>query len=43
MIHTSEVENYSGTMQALDEEIGTLNSAALAEFLELLADKIDTI
>lgn len=41
MIHKSHVENYSGTMSELAEEIGNLKYNALAEFLHLLADKIE--
>ncbi len=40
MIHKSKVENYAGSMEALAEEIGDLKYDALAQFLELLADKI---
>lgn len=40
MIHKSEIENFSGTMAQLAEEIGDLKYDALAEFFELLSDKI---
>lgn len=40
MIHKSEITNYSGSMEALAEEIGNLKYDALARFLELLAQKI---
>jgi hypothetical protein len=42
MIHTSEVTNYPGSMEELIEEIGNLKYDALAQFLELLAHKIET-
>ena len=42
MIHSSEVTNYSGTMEELAEEIGNLKYDALVRFLELLAHKIET-
>ena len=42
MIHTSEVINYPGSMEELAEEIGNLKYDALARFLELLANKIET-
>lgn len=40
MIHHTAVTNYSGTMKELAEDIGNLRYDALAEFLHLLADKI---
>ena len=40
MIHKTTVENYSGSMEDLAEEIGDLRYDALANFLDLLADKI---
>lgn len=40
MIHKSTVENYTGSMEALAEEIGNLKYDALAAFLALLANKI---
>lgn len=40
MTHKSEVENYSGSMEELVEEIGNLKYDSLANFLDLLADKI---
>ena len=41
MVHKSMVGNYSGTMEALAEDIGNLKYDALSEFLQLLADKIE--
>ena len=41
MIHKSEVEKYQGTMGELARDIGDLKYDALAEFLELLATKIE--
>ena len=40
MIHKSEVEKYTGSMEELAEEIGNLKYDSLANFLDLLADKI---
>ena len=40
MIHKSEIENYSGSMEELAEEIGNLKYDSLSNFLELLANKI---
>ena len=42
MIHKKIVENYSGTMEELAEEIGNLKYDALSEFLNLLANKIES-
>jgi hypothetical protein len=42
MIHKSEIINYPGSMEELVEEIGNLKYDALARFLELLANKIET-
>ena len=41
MIHKPHVENYPGIMSELAEEIGNLKYDALAEFLHLLANKIE--
>ena len=41
MIHKSVVEKYDGTMKELADDIGDLKYNALAEFLELLAAKIE--
>lgn len=41
MIHKDTIENYSGTMEELAEEIGNLKCDALSEFLNLLAKKIE--
>lgn len=41
MLHKDEVENYSGTMQELAEEVGNLKYDALANFLDLLSQKIE--
>lgn len=41
MIHKDRVENYEGTMQNLVEDIGDLKYNALAEFLNLLSQKIE--
>ena len=40
MIHKEKIENYSGSLEALAEEIGNLKYDALSNFLNLLADKI---
>lgn len=40
MRHPLTVEQYAGSMQDLAEDIGNLRYDALAEFLHLLADKI---
>lgn len=40
MIHKSAIEKYAGSMEELVEEIGNLKYDALANFLELLANKI---
>ena len=40
MIHHQTVEGYSGTPEQLAEDIGNLRYDALAEFLRLLAEKI---
>ncbi len=40
MIHKTEVENYRGSTKQLVEDIGNLRYDALAEFLELLSNKI---
>ena len=42
MIHKSEVENYSGTMEELVKEIGDLRYDSFANFLNLLAIKIES-
>ena len=41
MVHKSKVENYPGKMIELVEEIGNLKYDALADFLNLLANKIE--
>lgn len=41
MIHKSHIEGYNGSMEILAEEIGNLKYDALAEFLDLLAAKIE--
>ena len=41
MIHKEVVEKYDGTMVQLAEDIGNLRYDALAEFLKLLAAKIE--
>jgi monomeric isocitrate dehydrogenase len=40
MIHHTHVRNYPGSLEELAGELGDLRYDALAEFLELLADKI---
>ncbi|MEM6697039.1 MAG: hypothetical protein AAF599_01490, partial [Bacteroidota bacterium] len=40
MLHKNTIENYSGTMETLAEEIGNLRYDALSNFLNLLADKL---
>ena len=42
MKHPATVENYPGTLKQLAEEIGDLRYDALASFLSLLADKIQS-
>jgi hypothetical protein len=41
MIHNTNVERYPGTPGELAEELGNLRYDALAEFLSLLAAKLD--
>ena len=41
MIHKELVEKFDGTMAELAEDIGDLRYDALAEFLHLLAQKIE--
>lgn len=41
MIHKSTVTNYAGSMEELAEDIGNLKYDALADFLNLLAQKIE--
>ncbi len=40
MIHKDTIDNYSGSMQDLAEDLGNLKYDALGDFLELLAAKI---
>ena len=42
MVHNDIPRNYTGTLVKLAEEIGDLKYDALAEFLDLLAQKIKT-
>lgn len=42
MKHTDKVKNYNGSHQKLAEEIGDLYYDALADFLQLLSEKIQT-
>ena len=41
MIHYGEVKRYAGSMNELAEDIGNLRYDALADFLNLLAAKIE--
>ena len=41
MVHQTKVKSYPGTLEKLAVEIGDLRYDALAEFLELLAQKIE--
>ncbi|MCP4442968.1 MAG: hypothetical protein GY810_29020 [Aureispira sp.] len=41
MVHTSEIKNYNGSTQELVEELGNLRYDALANILDLLAQKIE--
>ncbi len=41
MVHDTKIAKFAGTMEELAEDIGNLRYDALAEFLELLAAKIE--
>lgn len=42
MINKTEIENYKGSKKQLVEDIGNLRYDSLAEFLQLLSDKIQS-
>lgn len=41
MIHKDNIEKYDGSLKQLAEDLGNLKYDALADFLHLLADKIN--
>ena len=41
MLHRNSIENYSGSLSGLADDVGNLKYDALAEFLRLLAAKIE--